>query len=90
MHLYPYLSNVNKTVWKLHKIIQKRGGSFGRIPSNERKGITKVGGPRTLHILLDIVFPTDSMPLAKIDIYTYENLYYLDYANASFISSFSL
>ena len=32
-------------------------------------------GPRTSHILLDIVFPIGSMPLAKIDICANENLY---------------
>ena len=41
VHLYPYSSNVNKTVCKLHKIIRKRGVTFGRIPSNESKGIIK-------------------------------------------------
>ena len=61
MHLYPYSSNVNKTVRKLHKIIQKR------LPS--------IDGPRTPHILLDIVFPIDSMPLAEIDICANESLY---------------
>ena len=61
MHLYPYSSNVNKTVRKLHKIIQKR------LPS--------IDGPRTPHILLDIVFPIDSMPLAEIDICENESLY---------------
>ena len=39
------------------------------------KGLPNVDGPRTPHILLDIVFPIDSMPLAKIDICTNENLY---------------
>ena len=34
------------------------------------KGLPSVDGPRTPHILLDIVFPIDSMPLAKIDICT--------------------
>ena len=77
MHLYPYSSNINKTVRKLHKIIQKR------LPS--------IDGPRTLHILLDIVFPIDSMPLAKINICANEIfIKETDYANASLISSFLL
>ena len=54
------------------------------------KGLPNLGGSRTPHILLDIVFPMDSLPLAKIDIYTNKNLYYLDYVNASFMSSYSL
>ena len=64
----------HKTLRKFHKIIQKHGVSFGRIPSKESKGITKCH--RTPHILLDIVFPIDSMLLAKIDICTNENLYW--------------
>ena len=39
------------------------------------KGLTNVDGPRTPHILIEIVFLTDSMPLAKIDICTNENVY---------------
>ena len=69
MHLNTFSSKVNKTVRKLHKIIQKPGVSFGRIPSNESKG-PNVGGPRTPYILLDIFFPIASMLLAKIDIFT--------------------
>ena len=53
------------------------------------KGLPNVNGPRPPHNLLEIVFPMDSIPLAKIDICANENLFYLDYANASFISSFS-
>ena len=54
------------------------------------KGLPNVDGSRTPHILLDIVFPMNSIPLAKIAICTNENLYYLDYVNESLISSFSL
>ena len=39
------------------------------------KGLPNADGPRTPHILLDIAFPIDSMPLAKIDIFANENLY---------------
>ena len=39
------------------------------------KELPSVDGPRTPPILLDIVFPIDSMPLAKVDICTNENLY---------------
>ena len=39
------------------------------------KGLPNLDGPRTSHILLDIVFPIGSMPLAKIDICANENLY---------------
>ena len=37
--LYLYSSNLNQIVSKLHKIIQNRGVSFGKVPSNESKGI---------------------------------------------------
>ena len=53
------------------------------------KGLPNVDGPRTPHILLHVALPMNSTPLAKIDICTNENLYYLDHANASFVSSFS-
>ena len=72
MHLHPYSS---KTVRKLHKIIQKRGVFFGSIPSSKSEGLPSVDGHRMPHILLDIVFPTDHMPLAKVDICANENLY---------------
>ena len=39
------------------------------------KGLPNISGPRMPHLLLDIVFPIDSMPLAKINICTNENLY---------------
>ena len=39
------------------------------------KGLPNIDGPRTPRILLEIVFPIDSMPLAEIDICTNENLY---------------
>ena len=66
------------------------GVSLGRIPSIKVKGLPDVDCSRMPHILLDIVFPIDSIPLAQIDICTNENLCYLEYANASFISSFLL
>ena len=39
------------------------------------KEVPKVDAPRTPQILLDIVFPIDSMPSAKLHICTNENLY---------------
>ena len=48
------------------------------------KGLPNVDGPRTPHILLEIVFPIDSMPLAKVHICTDEIFFKeIDHANAS-------
>ena len=60
---------------KHHKIIQKRGVSFGKYLQMKVKGLPKVDGPRTSHILLDIVFPIDIMSLAKTYTCTNENRY---------------
>ena len=38
-------------------------------------GLSNEKGPKTSHVLLDIVFLIDSMLLAKIDICANENLY---------------
>ena len=55
------------------------------------KGLPNGDGLGTLPILLDIVFPTYSMPLAKINICANEIfIKETDYANASLISSFLL
>ena len=60
---------------KLPKIIQSVECLLEVYLQMKVKGLPSVAGPRTRHILLDIVFPIDSMPLAKIDICTNENLY---------------
>ena len=38
------------------------------------KGLPNISGPRMPHLFLDIVFPIDSMPLAKINICINESL----------------
>ena len=57
--ILPLSQYFNKTVWKLHKIIQKRGATFERIPSNESRGVVETRWSRAPNILLNIVFPID-------------------------------
>ena len=56
VQLYHYSSNVNKTVWKLHKIIQNISYPLEEYLKMKLKGLSNLDVLRTPHILLKTVF----------------------------------